>query len=284
VELERSSPITDPARPWVTHYDSVLSRLPAAGLGAESWPAEVGAPVCLIELSQLADQGAICPEFLSKWPSSHLMNVVHKVESCLGYKFRCPWLCLQALTHETCCNEDWDCDDGLTHLPAHSYQRLEFLGDAVLCSVVTTMLYVLDCRLTPADLTVRKSYCICNSTLASVALEKLSLHRCLRASSHVLEYVETAIQRDRTQGNGSGSYLPKTLADGFEALAAAVYLDRNASIAAVRHVFWPLLKEYAEDGSRALGRSCQTSRAACGHVNEVFVGGGGNHGASSPSP
>ena len=53
--------------------------------------------------------------------------MLNKLEKALGYKFRDPELLRMALTHTSCANE-------IYQDPLRSYERLEFLGDSIVCS------------------------------------------------------------------------------------------------------------------------------------------------------
>lgn len=89
-------------------------------------------------------------------------------------------------------------------------QRLEFLGDAVLELVVSEYLYNTCSSYTEGDLTKLRASIVCEPSLARVARE-LGVGSCL----YMGKGEERSGGRDR----------PSILADAFEALLGAIYLD-----------------------------------------------------------
>ena len=123
----------------------------------------------------------------------------------LGFSFKDPSLLRLALVHRSYCNEN-----GLD--PSESYERLEFLGDAVLELAVSTELYR---RLPEADegeLTKTRSSLVRRETLAQIA-RRVDLGSCLFVGKGV----------DASNGRQQDS----VLAAAFEALVAAVYIDQG---------------------------------------------------------
>jgi ribonuclease-3 len=118
----------------------------------------------------------------------------------LGYGFRDPGLLSNALTHSSYHNE---------HPELPSNERLEFLGDAVLGFIVSEMLYRRYGDLDEGRLTARKARVVGGTHLATVA-------RRIGLAEHLL------------LGHGEmmqGEVKPSILADAFEAVIAAVFLD-----------------------------------------------------------
>lgn len=110
-------------------------------------------------------------------------------------------LLTQALTHRSYCNE---------HPNSTSNERLEFLGDSVLSQLISTRLYHLLPDKPEGELTARRSYLVQTTSLAAQAL-KLGLdHKLLM--SHGEE-------------ESGGRTNPTLLANTFEAVLAALYLD-----------------------------------------------------------
>ena len=128
-----------------------------------------------------------------------------RVESALGQRFQAPDLLEQALVHRSFLNEQGGA-------PAYSYERMEFLGDAVLGLVVAAELYRFYPELTEGELTKSRAALVRRETLAGVA-RRLGLGECV-----VLGKGEEA-----TGGRDRDS----TLAAVFEAVVGAVYLDRD---------------------------------------------------------
>ncbi|MBQ7377964.1 MAG: ribonuclease III [Clostridia bacterium] len=124
----------------------------------------------------------------------------------IGYQFKDPMLLQTALTHSSLTNEN-----KARKLNTPSNERLEFLGDAVLQIYISEFLYSThpDCK--EGELTRFRQHLVCEATLARVARSiSLGDYLCL--------------------GNGeeSGRMRPAVLADAFEALLAAIYLDDAA--------------------------------------------------------
>ena len=141
----------------------------------------------------------------------------------LGFQFRDPSIFQLALTHRSYCNEHGlDADQ--------SYERLEFLGDAVLQLITSDYLYR---RFPDADegrLTKDRVSLVRREALAGAA-RRLRLGEYLRVGRGV------EASGDRNQD--------KVLADVFEAVVAAVYLDQGLE-AACRFVQRHLAQELAE--------------------------------------
>jgi len=137
--------------------------------------------------------------------STDPLKSVKDLESVLGFSFKDPSLLRLALVHRSYCNEN-----GLD--PSESYERLEFLGDAVLELAVSTELYR---RLPEADegeLTKTRSSLVRRETLAQIA-RRIDLGNYLLVGKGV----------DTSNGRQQDS----VLAAAFEALVAAVYLDQG---------------------------------------------------------
>jgi len=116
----------------------------------------------------------------------------------LGYEFRNPALLYAALTHAS----------GALHRLA-SNERLEFLGDAILGAVVCELLYHRFPDFLEGDLTKIKSVVVSRSTLAKLSAQE-GLQDFLILGKGMITHAE----------------MPASLlADVFESLVAAIYLD-----------------------------------------------------------
>ncbi len=138
------------------------------------------------------------------------------LERALGYRFRDPALLRTALTHRSHSYER-------RGTPAH-YERLEFLGDALLGFLVAEWLYQREPGEAEGALSRRRQAIVRTSTLAQVA-RKIGLGE--------------AILLGRGEERTGGRTKPTLLADAFEAVLGAVYLDggiRAARAFARRHV------------------------------------------------
>jgi len=129
---------------------------------------------------------------------------VSPLEERIGYKFRNPLLRDEALTHPSLRHE--------TKRKGIDNQRLEFLGDAVLQLVITEHLYEKFRKEPEGQLTKFRSRLVSRDTLMRHALA-LDLGSYL----HMGRGEETSGGRDRAS----------TLADSFEALIGAIYLDSD---------------------------------------------------------
>ena len=150
---------------------------------------------------------------------------LHPVEIALGYTFRDKTLLEMAMTHISCTVET-----GKPH-----NERLEFLGDAIISSVVTPMLYQIAPTASEGQLNVVRSRIISETGLSSLAKH-------LNLGPH--------LHLGKTEVKANGSENERLLCSALEALVGAVFLDANYK-ATVR-VFAPLI----EPGAKAL---CLTS-------------------------
>ncbi|MDD4168842.1 MAG: ribonuclease III [Desulfotomaculaceae bacterium] len=128
----------------------------------------------------------------------------------LGVDWRDDSLLSQALTHSSFVSEKRQ--TGLVN-----NQRLEFLGDAVLELVVSDFLYRNNPNWGEGELTKFRAAVVCESSLAKVA-DELKLGLCLSMGKG-------------EEGSG-GRERPSILADAFEALLGAIYLDQGLARAA----------------------------------------------------
>lgn len=119
----------------------------------------------------------------------------------LRYTFRDPALLEKALTHSSYANE------GKSHL--QSNERLEFLGDSVLGMVAAVYLFQHETG-PEGELTKLRAALVCEKALCSYSQE-LELGQYLRLG-----------KGERLSG---GDTRPSILADAFEAVVAAIYLD-----------------------------------------------------------
>lgn len=131
------------------------------------------------------------------------MKKLEKLQQSVGYKFKDERLLQRALTHTSYANE---CNEGHNK----SNERLEFLGDSVLGIITAEHFYLNFKDLPEGELTKLRAATVCENSLSSFA-------RQLGLGEYLL------------LGKGEmctgGSDRPSILADAFEALIAAIYLD-----------------------------------------------------------
>ncbi len=131
------------------------------------------------------------------------------LEERIGYRFQDKSLLRQALTHSSFANEQkinrWD-----------DYERIEFLGDAVLELVSSEYLFRANPRLSEGELTKMRSSMVCEPALAYCARD-LSLG----------EFIYLGRGEEATGGRKRDSIT----SDVMEALIGAIYLDGGLSCA-----------------------------------------------------
>ena len=135
-----------------------------------------------------------------------------RLEKNLGYTFKNKALLTLALSHSSYANEKKGA--------AGSNERLEFLGDSVLSLIVSEYIFGYFPDLPEGELTKIRASLVCESSLCAFSKE--------------LEVGEFLLLGKGEQQNG-GRTRPSILADAFEAILAAVYLDGGMEPAR-RHV------------------------------------------------
>lgn len=140
----------------------------------------------------------------------------------LGYAFEDVELLDRALTHRSA--------------GAHNNERLEFLGDAILGFVVAEMLYQEEPNAHEGRLTRLRAHLVRRETLAAMA-RQLELGEVLRLGPGELK--------------SGGRRRDSILADAFEAVIGAVYLD--SGMASCRAVLDTLFRERIARAARAVG-------------------------------
>ncbi|KAF2749200.1 dicer-like protein-like protein 2 [Sporormia fimetaria CBS 119925] len=182
-------------------------------------------------------------------PSTHIAII----ESLVGHRFTKPSLLLEALTHASY-------NPGIPHTSMRSYERLEFLGDAVLDFIITTRLYnhtpelshvrmhsVREALVNASFLTFRMFETVITEeitdpgTLSKQTVSK-SLSSFLRHSNHLLASQRTsalkqheAVREEVLSALETGERFPwhifarcdppKFLSDVVESVVGAVYVD-----------------------------------------------------------
>jgi ribonuclease-3 len=127
---------------------------------------------------------------------------VHPFEERIGYKFRNPLLLAEALTHPSVGHE--------TQQRHFDNQRLEFLGDAILQLVITEYLFAHFKDQPEGQLTKLRS--------------RLVSRDALKAHAAALDLGQFLLM-GRGEESSGGRARTSTLADAFEALIGAIYLD-----------------------------------------------------------
>jgi ribonuclease-3 len=128
---------------------------------------------------------------------------IQLLETKIGYKFKKKSLIKEALTHKSFAKEKSENSEFFN-------ERLEFLGDAVLELVICGYLFSAYPRYTEAEFSKIKSYAVQESTLADIALR-------LGIGSY--------LYLGKGEEASGGRKKPSLLANAFEAILAAIYLD-----------------------------------------------------------
>ncbi len=150
----------------------------------------------------------------------------------LGYRFRRADLLERALTHRSYANER-----GLEE----NYERLEFLGDAVLALATAEKLFDEMPRGNEGELTRRKGHLVSDRVLAELA-----------RGVELGELLRLGIGEERSGGRDKGSLL----ADALEAVLGAVF--RDGGYEAARQVAGALLDEAGASDEQVGSRDAKT--------------------------
>lgn len=150
---------------------------------------------------------------------------MRSLEEVIGYKFRNSLLLAEALTHPSLAYE--------TQKPHFDNQRLEFLGDAVLQLVLTERLYGMFPGFSEGRLTKLRARLVSRDALHQFAI-----------GMKLGDYIMIGKGEESTGGRNRAS----TLADAFESVMGAVYLDGgfDAAKGAIEKVCVKWIEQVAE--------------------------------------
>lgn len=141
------------------------------------------------------------------------------LEKSLDYKFNNIELLKNALIHSSYANE--------VRGNTHSNERLEFLGDSVLSVIVAEHIYHKYPNMPEGELTRLRASLVCEKSLCAFSREL-----------HIGEYLKLGKGEDKNGGRERDSIL----ADAFEAVLAAIYLDGGMH-AAKKHIMNTVLRD-----------------------------------------
>jgi ribonuclease-3 len=136
-------------------------------------------------------------------------ETLRTLASALGHSFADGQLLIDALTHSSLRNEK------PAVVPTDN-ERLEFLGDAVLQWVVSTLIWTNFPDASAGEMTRRRADLVCEQGLARVARE--------------LD-IGAALRLGKGEERSGGRVKPRLLASALEAIIAAVYLDAGTEAA-----------------------------------------------------
>jgi ribonuclease-3 len=165
---------------------------------------------------------------------------LHALQQRLGYRFGSPALLERAVTHRS--------------FGAEHNERLEFLGDAVLATAVSSLLYRRFAGSDEGDLTRVRAHLVREDSLHRLALV-LGLPDALRLSEG--------------EARGGGAQRASILADALEAVIGAVFLDGgyDAAFGVVQRLFGEVIQSteadnWAKDAKTELQEWLQARRLA----------------------
>ena len=130
------------------------------------------------------------------------------LEEVIGYQFKDPSLLKEALTHPS---KAFETKEACPH-----NQRMEFLGDAVIQLILTERLYIMFPSYPEGQLTKLRARLVSRSALHKFAIE-------MNLGEHIM--------MGRGEEASGGRDRASTLADAFESVMGAVYLDGGLSAA-----------------------------------------------------
>lgn len=145
----------------------------------------------------------------------------------IGYRFRNCTLLSEALTHSSYCNEN-------KQRKLTCNERLEFLGDSILSVITAEFLFSAFPKEDEGFLTKTRAALVCEATLAVLASE--------------IGLGDFMYFGHGEQHAGGGKMRKSIIADAFEALLAAMYLDSDMET--VRGFLLPRLQRMLETVSR----------------------------------
>ncbi|WCJ29844.1 dicer-like 4 [Euphorbia peplus] len=154
---------------------------------------------------------------------------ISSLESSLGHQFLHKGLLLQAFVHPSY-NKQGGC-----------YQRLEFLGDAVLDYLITSYLFSVYPKLKPGHLTDLRSALVNNRAFASVSIDR-SFHKFIicdssKLSEAIKNYEDSLKGLALDRGSLEGLKCPKVLGDLVESCLGATLLDTGFNL----NYIWKLM-------------------------------------------
>ena len=156
--------------------------------------------------------------------SEQLMNPMERLEAAIGYRFTDKALLRRAMTHSSHSNETGEKNH---HLLCN--ERLEFLGDSVLSIAVSRYLYATYPQEGEGVLTNMRKDVVCAEALARYA-RSIGIGDCLLLG--------------KGEAQTGGYDKENILADAFEALLAAIYLDAgDRAMAIIDALLLPLVEK-----------------------------------------
>ena len=151
--------------------------------------------------------------------------MINELEAAIGYRFQNITLLQNALAHSSYANERW-------HDSRRSNERLEFLGDSVLSIVVSEYLYTHFSDYPEGELTKMRADVVCERALSKYA-DEIGLGNYLRLG--------------HGEEKNGGRTRRSILADAFEAMLAAMYLDSDMNKKVIADFLMPYVLAELDD-------------------------------------
>ena len=188
------------------------------------------------------------------------MNTIFDWLQSMQIQYKNKALIEQALIHSSYVNEHKSLD--------HDNERLEFMGDAVLQLWSTEKLFLLEPELSEGQMTTLRAQLVCEEALAEY-------NRQLQLG----QYLKLGVGEEKTGGRQRDSIL----ADMFEALLGAIYLDQGMSAVNIilEQVLTPAISrpksEKVIDYKTKLQEYIQADSRKTVHYETISVSGPSNH-------
>jgi len=232
------------------HHNNTESWTPA------NWDEAVNAVSVLVDSSDHSMRkwsdylpAYIVPSYQTAEASASQRDLAAKLEKEHPYHFKYPKLVRSAFLHSSF-PYTWE------HVP--SYERLEFLGDALLDMASISYLFYKFPNADPQWLTEHKMAMVSNRFLGAVCV-KLGFHRHLKTNhatieGQITEYV-AEVEEAEKDGNGALDYWtsvkapPKSLPDIVESYVGAMFVDSGFDYSHVQHFFDAHIKPFFVDMS-----------------------------------
>ncbi len=148
------------------------------------------------------------------------------LEACLGYSFKNKSLLITATTHSSYVNEVKTKGEAV-----ECNERLEFLGDSVLSIIVSRYLFSEYKDIQEGDLTKIRASVVCEKALAKYS-KKIGLGNYLRLG--------------KGEDHNKGRERPSIIADAFEAVLGAFYIDTDFDSEPIARFLMPFVKDEIE--------------------------------------
>ncbi|KAF8477226.1 hypothetical protein BDZ91DRAFT_672698 [Kalaharituber pfeilii] len=188
------------------------------------------------------------PSYQTATATASHTRLVEQIEAKIGYRFKYPRLLASAFIHPSI---------PLTWENIPSYQRLEFLGDALHDQACIQYIFDKYPDKNPQWLTEHKMAMVSNKFLATLAV-KLEFHRHLRyhgaGMQNAIKNFVDEVKETEASSEGAVDYwanvagaIPKALGDCIEAFIGAMFVDSDFDFTIVEFFFNKFIKPYFLD-------------------------------------